>query len=231
MKILQEQLLDFWMSLSQCLLINDDVSLLFESLALSSSLGWMNLSHVWTLWGINSLWEFKEIHSFTWFKPQKGHTIFTELTWTTSRIRSMEQWDFSKIGTSFNRNIEIDIDQPSVGSMHCSTNTMMMQRAEGFPFEMITFCIPIILDRISDLLWAGKMEVIHTAHLFRSIWSHTCSAFEDPVDGALFVFYTSDETVPQRFVSDDPYFRNGLVKNYTIRKWTCRLSIPRDLPD
>ena len=45
-------------------------------------------------------------------------------------------------------------------------------------------------------------------------------AFSDPVDGAALVFKTADPSVPKRFAQEDPYVKNGLVKNWRVRGWT-----------
>jgi len=45
-------------------------------------------------------------------------------------------------------------------------------------------------------------------------------AFADPVDGAVIVFLAGDRSVVERFVDQDPYVRNGLVKAWRVREWT-----------
>jgi uncharacterized protein YciI len=37
-------------------------------------------------------------------------------------------------------------------------------------------------------------------------------------DGALFMFQANDETIPDSFVKKDPYYKNGLVKDYEIKE-------------
>jgi len=44
-------------------------------------------------------------------------------------------------------------------------------------------------------------------------------AFADPVDGAALVFKTDDPSMPERFAREDPYVKNGLVKNWRVRAW------------
>lgn len=44
-------------------------------------------------------------------------------------------------------------------------------------------------------------------------------AFADPVDGAVLVFRTDDPSTPERFAREDPYVKNGLVKNWRVRTW------------
>ncbi|HMK99280.1 MAG TPA: YciI-like protein [Acidimicrobiales bacterium] len=45
-------------------------------------------------------------------------------------------------------------------------------------------------------------------------------AYADPPDGAALVFRADDESVVRDFVARDPYVREGLVKNWSIRQWT-----------
>ena len=45
-------------------------------------------------------------------------------------------------------------------------------------------------------------------------------ALADPVDGAVIVFLADDRSTVERFVEQDPYVRNGLVKAWRVREWT-----------
>lgn len=45
-------------------------------------------------------------------------------------------------------------------------------------------------------------------------------AFAEPADGAALLFKASDQSVAERFAVGDPYVREGLVKRWTVRKWT-----------
>lgn len=45
-------------------------------------------------------------------------------------------------------------------------------------------------------------------------------ALADPADRALLVFRADDRTKVDRFVSEDPYVRNGLVPEVEVRPWT-----------
>jgi len=45
-------------------------------------------------------------------------------------------------------------------------------------------------------------------------------AFAEPPDQALLIFGCEDRNVPEAFVRDDPYVRNGLVKSWKLRPWT-----------
>jgi uncharacterized protein YciI len=44
-------------------------------------------------------------------------------------------------------------------------------------------------------------------------------AFAEPVDGAALVFKVNDPAVPQQFAQEDPYVKNGVVKNWRVRAW------------
>lgn len=46
-------------------------------------------------------------------------------------------------------------------------------------------------------------------------------AYADPVDGAVLVFRSEDDTAARSFAESDPYVRNGLVRNWWIREWTA----------
>jgi len=45
-------------------------------------------------------------------------------------------------------------------------------------------------------------------------------AFANPLDRALIVFRGEDASAAERFVQQDPYVKNGLVKKWEVRPWT-----------
>ncbi len=45
-------------------------------------------------------------------------------------------------------------------------------------------------------------------------------ALADPADRAIIVFKGDDPSVAENFAKADPYVRSGLVKKWTVRKWT-----------
>lgn len=45
-------------------------------------------------------------------------------------------------------------------------------------------------------------------------------AFAEPADGAALVFNSDNEAVAKQFAADDPYVKQGLVRHWTVRKWT-----------
>jgi hypothetical protein len=42
----------------------------------------------------------------------------------------------------------------------------------------------------------------------------------DPTDGAALLFKADDRAAAERFAENDPYVKAGLVKRWTVRKWT-----------
>jgi uncharacterized protein YciI len=44
-------------------------------------------------------------------------------------------------------------------------------------------------------------------------------AWNNPLDGAAFVFKADDRTVVEAFTKADPYVQNGLVTGWRIREW------------
>jgi uncharacterized protein len=45
-------------------------------------------------------------------------------------------------------------------------------------------------------------------------------AFAEPADGAALVFKANNQSVAEQFAASDPYVKEGLVKHWTVRKWT-----------
>ena len=45
-------------------------------------------------------------------------------------------------------------------------------------------------------------------------------AFAEPADGAALVFRAGNEAVAEQFAAADPYVTQGLVRHWTVRKWT-----------
>ena len=44
-------------------------------------------------------------------------------------------------------------------------------------------------------------------------------ALEDPVDSAVLVFEADSPEIAEEFAKNDPYVRNGLITQWTVRKW------------
>jgi uncharacterized protein len=45
-------------------------------------------------------------------------------------------------------------------------------------------------------------------------------ALAGPADGAVLLFKADSRDVPESFVSQDPYVKNGLITEWSIREWT-----------
>lgn len=44
-------------------------------------------------------------------------------------------------------------------------------------------------------------------------------ALDEPADEALLVFKGADAEVAKSFAQKDPYVKNGLIREWTVRKW------------
>lgn len=44
-------------------------------------------------------------------------------------------------------------------------------------------------------------------------------ALDAPADQAILIFRANDEKMIRNFAENDPYVKNGLVKNWEVRKW------------
>jgi uncharacterized protein YciI len=49
-------------------------------------------------------------------------------------------------------------------------------------------------------------------------------AFANPPDGAALLFKAGDGSVAEEFARNDPYVKNGLVKDWRVREWTVVIS-------
>jgi uncharacterized protein YciI len=45
-------------------------------------------------------------------------------------------------------------------------------------------------------------------------------ALADPADGAVLVFKSESPKVAEEFAQNDPYVRNGLITEWSVRKWS-----------
>lgn len=55
-------------------------------------------------------------------------------------------------------------------------------------------------------------------------------ALSDPVDGAALLFQGKDPTAAKAFAEADPYVRNGLVKEWKVRRWVAVVGCPTAFP-
>ena len=46
-------------------------------------------------------------------------------------------------------------------------------------------------------------------------------ALDNPADEAILVFRGADESVANNFAEKDPYVKNGLIKEWKVRKWNA----------
>jgi uncharacterized protein YciI len=81
----------------------------------------------------------------------------------------------------------------------------------------------LLYDVVPDYL--ERRVPLREAHLKLAREAHArgellpAGAFADPVDGAALVFVASDRFVAERFARSDPYVREGLVREWKVRKW------------
>jgi len=45
-------------------------------------------------------------------------------------------------------------------------------------------------------------------------------ALDDPPDGAVLIFKGEDPSVAEEFARNDPYVKNGVVREWQVRPWT-----------
>lgn len=46
-------------------------------------------------------------------------------------------------------------------------------------------------------------------------------AMDDPADEAILIFRGDDESIARQFAENDPYVKNGLIKDWKVRKWNA----------
>jgi uncharacterized protein len=78
-----------------------------------------------------------------------------------------------------------------------------------------------LVDGYTEKRAAHRDEHLKLAREFHSRGELVLAgALANPLDGALLIFRGPDASVAQRFVSKDPYIRNGLIKRWQIREWS-----------
>jgi uncharacterized protein len=55
-------------------------------------------------------------------------------------------------------------------------------------------------------------------------------ALADPADGAVLLFNCDSPEIPRRFAEADPYFQNGLVSAFRVRRWTTVVGAEAESP-
>lgn len=54
-------------------------------------------------------------------------------------------------------------------------------------------------------------------------------AFADPADGAVLIFKGENDEAAVHFAKNDPYVKNGLIKEWWVRPWTVVVGNDREL--
>ena len=91
----------------------------------------------------------------------------------------------------------------------------------------------LIYDLVDDYL--ERRAALRSAHLglaqaaFARGELLLAGALADPTDQAFLVFRVDDTSIIENFVAHDPYVQHGLVKDWTIRKWTVVIGADADL--
>ena len=79
----------------------------------------------------------------------------------------------------------------------------------------------------------AEFRMDHLAHARKAVESGELvlgGALADPVDGAVLLFRGSSPAVAERFASDDPYVKNGVVTNWYVREWTTVVGRDAETP-
>ena len=50
-------------------------------------------------------------------------------------------------------------------------------------------------------------------------------ALDSPADKAVFIFKSESEETAKHFAENDPYYQNGLIKEYSVRKWNVAIGL------
>lgn len=74
--------------------------------------------------------------------------------------------------------------------------------------------------------FAARRAEFREAHL-KKAWAAVdrgelvlAGALTEPMDSGLFLFKADGPEVAEKFVSEDPYVNNGLVRHWRIREWS-----------
>ena len=74
--------------------------------------------------------------------------------------------------------------------------------------------------------YVEKRGPYRTEHLAWATAAHErgelllAGALAEPADGAVLVFRGDSPEVAAKFAREDPYVRNGLIQEWTVRPWT-----------
>ena len=85
----------------------------------------------------------------------------------------------------------------------------------------------LFYDVVDDYVEARKPHrAAHFAHARRAFDAGElilAGALDEPADTAIFVFREEPAHAAAHFATNDPYVKNGLVKEWRIRKWNTVL--------
>lgn len=82
----------------------------------------------------------------------------------------------------------------------------------------------LLYDLVDDYL--GRRGPLRDEHLGLARAAHDrgelvmAGALADPADRAVLLFRGDDASAAETFATNDPYVKNGLVKDWTVRRWT-----------
>jgi uncharacterized protein YciI len=82
----------------------------------------------------------------------------------------------------------------------------------------------LLYDLVDDYL--DRRGPLRADHLGRARAAHErgellmAGAVADPPDRAVFVFLGDSPAAAEDFARNDPYVREGLVRNWQVRRWT-----------
>lgn len=82
----------------------------------------------------------------------------------------------------------------------------------------------LFYDAIDDFI--ARRGLYRDEHLRLARESHArgelllAGALADPADGALLIFQGDSPAAAEAFARQDPYVKNGLITNWTVRSWT-----------
>jgi uncharacterized protein YciI len=63
----------------------------------------------------------------------------------------------------------------------------------------------------------------HATEYFNEGYLQLGGALENPGNEALLLFKSDSEEIIEAFVKNDPYFKNGLIKSWTVIKWNVAI--------
>ena len=82
----------------------------------------------------------------------------------------------------------------------------------------------LFYEAVNDFI--GRRGAYRDEHLRLARDAHArgelvlAGALADPPDGALLIFQGENPAVAEAFAWQDPYVKNGLITNWTVRNWT-----------